>query len=149
MTSNDRPSRMTDDTLSPEPHTKPTLSPDSDTASVSSSLRRPHRPPDLDLSSLNLTPIQHHDITIHTHTGPHPVQGHDSQGGKEERKSHAPPPGVEGSTREKNRETSVLSSATAQSDFNPTGCSTPTTAKMSGSVSERISLAPISQKLCE
>ena len=149
--SGDHPSRMTDGTLSPDPRTKNTLSPDSDTASVSSSLKRPHRPPDLDLSSLNLTPIQHHDITVHTHAGPRPSveQSHDSQGGREEQKSRAPPPEVEGATREKKRETSVLSSVTAQSDFDPTGCSTPTTAKMSGSVSERISLVPISQRICE
>jgi hypothetical protein len=149
VTSSAPPSRMTDGTLSPDPHTKHTLSPDSDTASVSSSLKRPHRPPDLDLSSLSLAPMQHHDITVQTHAGPRPTleQSHDSLGGKEGRNSRAPPPEGEGPTREKKRETSVLSSVTAQSDFDPTGCSTPTTAKMSGSVSERISLAPISQKI--
>jgi hypothetical protein len=145
-------SRLTETTLSPSgsPSAKQTFSPDSDSASISSSsLRRPHRPPDLDLSSLSLAPMQHHDITVQTHAGPRPTleQSHDSLGGKEGRNSRAPPPEGEGPTREKKRETSVLSSVTAQSDFDPTGCSTPTTAKMSGSVSERISLAPISQKI--
>lgn len=148
---------MTEDTLSPasnDSHTKLTLSPDSDTSSVSSSLRRPHRPPDLDLRSLNLTPIQNKDITIHSYSGPPPaaveqtLRSSSSLGKADELKGKPLPPGGEQSSQ-KRRETSVLSSIAAQSDIDPTRCSTPMTTKMSGSVSERVSLIPVSQKLCE
>lgn len=139
---------MTEETLSPatpDSLTKTTLSPDtdnqSDTASVSSSLRRPHRPPDLDLTSLNLTPIQHHDITIHTSGGP-PTTGH-AAGTREV--------SVEGRTSHRSEASHGSVAAAVQPDFDPTRSSTPNTAatKTSGSVSERVSLVPISHKPCE
>jgi hypothetical protein len=126
------------------PNNKQTFSPDSDTASVSSSLRRPHRPPDLDLSSLNLTPISHQDITIHTSSHPPPPLPDDKKGA--ELTEQAPPTtDINEASNRKGRETSVLSSAT---DLDPTRSSTPLTAKMSGSVSEKVSLVPVSQKHC-
>ena len=139
------PSQIMEETLSPsttDSLTKTTLSPEtdnqSDTASVTSSLKRPHRPPDLDLTSLNLTPIQHQDITIHT-SGP-PTSG-GAAGTREA--------SVEGRTSR--RSEASHGSAAVQPDFDPTRSSTPTTAatKMSGSVSERVSLVPISYKPCE
>ena len=149
----DSPSHTLEETLSPasssDSRTKQTFSPDSDTGSVSS-LKRPHRPPDLDLRSLNLTPVSHQDITIHTQPVVPPVELGES--GAEA----VPAEKMEDATRptsravdEKRRETSVLSSVAAHSDFDPTRSSTPTTAKMSGSVSERISLIPVSLKHCE
>ena len=63
----------------------------------------------------------------------------------QQRKSEAPPTSNdinEGPGNQKTRETSVLSLVTTRS-------STPTTAKMSGSISERISLVPLSHKQCE
>ena len=140
----ERLSRLTETTPTDEGESpnKTTFSPDSDTASVSS-LRRPHRPPDLDLSSLNLTPISHHDITIHTSSRPHTLTQNEGEGSKEQ----APPTNAEAeeNPERKGREGSVLSSAT---DLDPTRSSTPLTTKMSGSVSERVSLAPVSHKHC-
>ena len=126
------------------PNNKQAFSPDSDTASVCSSLRRPHRPPDLDLSSLNLTPISHQDITIHTSSHPPPPLPDDKKGAE---LTEQPPSttDVNEATNRKGREVSVLSSAT---DLDPTRSSTPLTAKMSGSVSEKVSLIPVSQKHC-
>ncbi|CAI8008141.1 Guanine nucleotide exchange factor subunit RIC1 [Geodia barretti] len=110
------------------PNNKQAFSPDSDTASVCSSLRRPHRPPDLDLSSLNLTPISHQDITIHTSSHPPPPLPDDKKGAE---LTEQPPSttDVNEATNRKGREVSVLSSAT---DLDPTRSSTPLTAKMSG-----------------
>ena len=134
------------DLLSPPSPTSPTESalsaadPDgrSETGSLSSSLKRPHRPPDLDLTSLTLTPIHHHDITIHTSTARPSTAAADprGQGG----------PSLSEGDRLKHGE----SVAGVQVDFDPTRSSTPTTAtKLSGSVSERVSLVPVSQKFCE
>lgn len=138
---------MTDDTLSPSSNddslTKYTLSPDSDTASVSSSLKRPHRPPDLDLTSLNLTPIQHQDITIVSSSGQSPPSEPKGQPLTGKVGQPRPPPGRDG-TSDKKRDTSV-----SQSEVDPTRSSTPTTTKLSGSVSERVSLAPITQRHCK
>ena len=134
MPSGEPPSRLAGPALSPSssteggdsPNNKQTFSPDSDTASVSSSLRRPHRPPNLDLSSFNLTPISHLDITIHTSSHPPPPLPDDKKGA--ELTEQAPPTtDINEASNRKGRETSVLSSAT---DLDPTRSSTPLTAKM-------------------
>lgn len=131
---------------STDSNTKATLSPESDAASVSSSsLRRPRRPPDLDLTNLNLTPIQHRDITIHT-TGTSGASGHTEIHSplKEEDPPSTQAAVVSRAADEKGRVGSP--EVQPSSDWD---ASSPNAHKHSGSMSERVSLVPISQKVCK